>query len=63
MSVESVKEEREMREKRAKERAMTLPPGDYHASDEFVVNTKTYEAVMECESHWDACLVLIAIPR
>lgn len=49
------------RKARAAERAATLPAGDYHARDNFV--TTMAGDVLECESHWDACLVLLAIGR
>lgn len=61
MTVEQVRADREAREQRAKERAKDIPPGNYHAYDNFVVNSDTRESVVECETHWDACLVLIAI--
>jgi hypothetical protein len=53
------------RKARAEARAATLPPGEYHAWDNSVARFaagKT-ERVIECESHWDACLVLLAIGR
>lgn len=59
------KEEREAREAIALERARSLGAGDYFASGRFVA-THTPERgivnVLECESHWDACLVLLATP-
>lgn len=61
MTVEQVRADREARERRAAERAKDIPPGEYHAYDNFVVCNRTYETVVECETHWDACLVLIAI--
>lgn len=50
------------REARAAERAATLPPGDYFADGHNVArwNGCTAEPVVKCESHWDACLVLLA---
>jgi len=61
MTVEQVRADREARERRANERAKDIPPGNYHAYDNFVVNSDTRATVVECETHWDACLVLIAI--
>lgn len=62
MSIEQVRIDREDREVRAKERASILPPGDYYAYDNFVYERQLGE-VMECESHWDACLVMMATPK
>lgn len=63
MTVEQIRAQREMREARAAERAKTLGPGDYFAFDNFVCSRVSRQAVMECESHWDACLVLLAASR
>jgi hypothetical protein len=49
------------RKARAAERAATLPPGEYHAYNNSVATMQG--KVIECESHWDACLVLLAIGR
>ena len=53
------------RKERAKGRAVMLPPGDYHAYDSYVVRFEGGRTVnvIECESHWDACLVLLAIEK
>ena len=51
--------EQEAREQRASERARDVPPGNYHAYNNFVVNSDTRAFTVECETHWDACLVLI----
>jgi len=58
-------EERKAREARAAQRAATLQPGDYHACDKFVARFTAgqTERMIECESHWDACLVLLAIGK
>ena len=61
ISVEQVRAEREAREARAREIAATLPPGEYFAMDNFVVSRTTREKT-ECESHWDVCLVMMAVP-
>lgn len=54
------------REARAAERAASIPPGEYHAYNNDVVrwigNGQT-ESVVTCESHWDACLVLLALGK
>lgn len=47
------------RETRAKERAATLPDGDYSAYNNWLYE-RQLGPVIECESHWDACLVMIA---
>ena len=60
MTPEQVRINRELREARAAIRAATLPPGDYSAYDNQVICNASRKPVMECESHWDACLVLLA---
>jgi len=60
-SMSRISADRKAREARAKERAASLPAGDYHAANSDVVNSETRAPVLECESHWDACLVLLAI--
>jgi len=60
--------ERERREARAATRAATLQPGLDLYADGFYVMARystrfdevTRKVVIECESHWDACLVLLA---
>lgn len=59
--------QRKEREKRAAEIASTLEPGDYYADGNNVMRhgsialgTKSVVAT-ECASHWDACLVLLAL--
>jgi len=57
------KDEREAAEARASERATGLPEGDYFANSHFVAKhtpERGIENVLECETHWDACLVLLA---
>ena len=63
MTPEQVRINRELRESRAEIRAAKLPPGDYSAYNNFVSDNATLECVMTCESHWDACLVLLAINK
>ena len=55
--------ERVRNEALASERAAGLQPGlDLHASNSDVCrwNGSTSEVVVSCESHWQACLVLLA---
>lgn len=68
MSVEAIRIERERREAVAAERASQLEPGDYYASDNFVMVRPPVGSVLgtvavACETHWDACLVLLAIGK
>lgn len=61
-------ETREVREARAAERAAQLEPGSYYASDHFVMlrapgGSVLGTAAVACESHWDACLVLLAMRK
>lgn len=64
-TVEAIREDRERREAVAAERASKLKPGgDYYASGKAVIErTHGYPVAVYCESHWDACLVLLAIPK
>jgi hypothetical protein len=51
---------REAREKRATERAAVLPLGmDLYASGS-AVRSQGGGLAVACETHWDACLVLLA---
>lgn len=63
MSVDLIRIERERAEAQAAKRAKTLKPGDYHANGNFVAKHEdgAIVHVIECESHWDACLVLLAL--
>lgn len=68
MTAEDVKAERETREARARSRANLLDiDGDYHASGNDVVSYnhlyQRCEVATQCESHWDACLVLIELGK
>lgn len=68
MTVEQVTEQRLRRERKAAERASQLEPGDYYASGNFLMRrmpgaSAVGSVVMECETHWDACLVMIAIKQ
>lgn len=58
-----IRADRERREAAAKELASTLPSGDYYADDSAVVDRLTGIRT-ECRgTHWDACLVMLAIPE
>lgn len=59
MTVDDIRRDRERREAAAQAIADTLPPGAYHASGTAVVNSGTREAVAECATHWDACLIML----
>lgn len=50
------------RETAAKAIAATLPAGDYFASGPYCEDRLTGYAV-KCDSHWDACLVMLAAKR
>ncbi len=58
-TIEQIKAEREEREAVAHIRAQALEPGDYYASGEMVMDHKTRQPVCICETHWDACLVML----
>ena len=62
-TVETIRLERERRERVARERAASLPPGDYFASGISLMEHRKGERprfTLQCESHIDACLVLMA---
>ena len=60
MTAHQVTLERQSREQRAAERAASLPEGmDLYASGPAVRDAGGGLAVA-CETHWDACLVLLA---
>jgi hypothetical protein len=63
MTPEQVRINRELREARAAIRAEKLPPGYYSAYNNQVICNVSHKPVMGCESHWDACLVLLAINK
>lgn len=58
MGLDRIRAQRLAQETRAKERAMDLPKGDYYAYDNWLYE-RQLGPVIECESHWDACLVMI----
>lgn len=63
--VAAITAERIAAEARAAERAARLDPDErYFASDHRVATYNhlygRIDSVVECESHWDACLVLLA---
>lgn len=72
-TIEQIRLERLMHEEVADKRAAALPPGDYYASghhvmrrvrsDEPMVGSVASVNVMKCESHWDACLVVLRAPK
>lgn len=62
-SLEQITAEREAREAHAASIAATLEPGDYFAYDNWLVRRNdngTWTYLIECASHWDACLIMIA---
>lgn len=63
MTPAQVTADRIARENRAAARAKLIPPGDYSAYDSDVICNATMQTIVQCESHWDACLVLLAIPK
>lgn len=68
MTVDHIRAAREAAEARAAERAFRLDPSeDYHASgSDVVLYDPLFErvsSVVQCVSHWDACLVLLALAR
>jgi len=63
MSVEAIRAEREANEAKAAERAASLLPGLDLYADGNCVKSRSPEGVrtvLVCESHWNACLVLLA---
>ena len=65
MTVEQIRVDREAREAFAKQRASTLDPRDYFADDNTVSYWENGKAIvaLECETHWDACLTMMAANR
>lgn len=59
-SIEAIRLDREARERRAKQRADGLAPGEYYAAGDMVLATGNPDFLLQCESHWDAVLVLMA---
>lgn len=62
MSIEAVKRAREHAETRAANIAATLPDGDYYADGSDCVE-RISGARTACDTHWDACLVMMAANR
>lgn len=54
---------REAREAAAATIVATLPPGDYYAFDNAVMQRGSRVPVVTCDTHWDACLIMLAIGR
>ncbi len=64
MTVAHVTVERVNRESRAKERAEKISTDrEVFASGNMVRDTQTRGVVCACETHWDACLVMLAHSR
>jgi len=63
MGVEQVRMEREAREASAAATAAKIKPGDYYADGNCVKSHVTGEIIFEGISHWDACAVMLAIPK
>ena len=62
MSLDRIRQQRLDQENRAKDRAAGLPKGDYYADGKDCVD-RISGARVACESHWDACLVMMAVNR
>lgn len=65
-TIDQIRAERELAEARAAERAASLAPGDYYAASEWVMLRRPGDKpllVLSCESHWNACLVLLALAK
>jgi hypothetical protein len=62
-TAEAIRVEREEREACAKDRAAKLQPGDYYADGVFLKRRDDREFRLRCETHWDACLVLLALGK
>jgi len=66
--VEQIRIEREAADARAAKRADQLEPGDYYASNNFLMVRSPQGSVLgtvavACESHWGACLVMLALHK
>lgn len=62
MALDRIRQQRLDQENRAKARAAELPKGDYYADGKDCVDRINGHRVI-CESHWDACLVMMAASR
>jgi hypothetical protein len=63
ITVEMIRDYRERREAVAAEIALGIKPGKfYYASGCDVIDGSTQRIVASCDSHWDAALVVMAIP-
>lgn len=60
MSLDRIRQQRADQESRAATRAAELPNGDYYADGKDCVDRISGIRVT-CESHWDACLVMLAV--
>lgn len=63
MSAEEVRISREIHQANAASAAALIEPGDYYTDGNCVKSHATGETVFEGISHWDACAVMLAIPR
>lgn len=63
ITAEQVRQRREDRETAAARIAADIPPGDYHAYNNTVVNSDTRETVTTVATHWDACLIMMRIAK
>jgi hypothetical protein len=61
-TLDEIRTERERRERVALERAAKLPAGDYYASGNWLY-TRNGGRVVECETHSDAVMVMMAAPK
>lgn len=63
MQAQLITEQRKAREAEAARIAATIPPGEYHAYNNTVVDSNSRETVHSAASHWDACLILLAMGK
>jgi hypothetical protein len=63
MTAEQVRDARVAREQVAADIAARIGPGSYCAYENDVVQHGTHKVMATCASHWDACLVLLAVGR
>jgi hypothetical protein len=61
-TLDQIRGDRIAQYERANDRAAKLAPGDYYASSCDVVE-RTAGVILTVETHWDACLVMLAAPK
>lgn len=61
--VDQIRMDRERREREAARIAADIPPGDYSASGNDVIEHGTRAIIATAASHWDAVLILLAISK